>query len=77
MKVLNQKKKEKMKNNNFIMYIAKLDWSKQNYLSNRQINQILVGNKISKRVLDKMKINQKVSDKKTYLNEFISETKNI
>ena len=57
--------------------IAKLDWSKQNYLSNRQINQILVGNKISKRVLDKMKINQKVSDKKTYLNEFISETKNI
>ena len=53
--------------------IAKLDWSKQNYLSNR----ILVGNKISKRVLDKMKINQKVSDKKTYLNEFISETKNI
>ena len=57
--------------------IAKLDWSKQNYLSNRQVNQILVGNKISKRVLDKMKINQKVSDKKTYLNEFISETKNI
>jgi len=57
--------------------ISKLDWSKQNYLSNRQVNQILVGNKISKRVLDKMKINQKVSDKKTYLNEFISETKNI
>ena len=57
--------------------IAKLDWSKQNYLSNRQVNQILVGNKISKRVLDKMKINQKVSDKKIYLNEFISETKNI
>jgi hypothetical protein len=57
--------------------IAKLDWSKQNYLSNRQVNQILVGNKISKRVLDKIKINQKVSDKKTYLNEFISETKNI
>ena len=57
--------------------IAKLDWSKQNYLSNRQVNQILDGNKISKRVLDKMKINQKVSDKKTYLNEFISETKNI
>lgn len=57
--------------------MTKLDWSKQNYLSNRQVNQILVGNKISKRVLDKMKINQKVSDKKTYLNEFISETKNI
>ena len=57
--------------------MTKLDWSKQNYLSNRQVNQILVGNKISKRLLDKMKINQKVSDKKTYLNEFISETKNI
>ena len=54
---------EIIKNND----IAKLDWSKQNYLSNRQANQILVGNKISKRVLDKMKINQKVSDKKTYL----------
>ena len=30
--------------------ISKLDWSKQSYLNNKQINQIKEGNKISKRV---------------------------
>ena len=45
--------------------ISKLDWSKQSYLNNKQINQIKEGNKISKRVLEKVEI------------EFILQTKNI
>ena len=39
--------------------ISKLDWSKQSYLNNRQINQIKEGNKISKRVLEKVEIEKK------------------
>ena len=46
--------------------ISKLDWSKQSYLNNKQINQIKEGNKISKRVLEKVEIEKKVRDKKAY-----------
>jgi len=57
--------------------ITKVDFSKQPYLNNRQVNQILDGNKISKRVLEKAEIERKIKDKKTYLNEFISQTKSV
>ena len=57
--------------------ITKVDFSKQPYLNNRQVNQILDGNKISKRVLEKAEIERKIKDKKTYLNEFISQTKRV
>ena len=57
--------------------ITKVDFSKQPYLNNRQVNQILDGNKISKRVLEKAEIEKKIKDKKTYLNEFISQTKSV
>ena len=57
--------------------ITKIDFSKQPYLNNRQVNQILDGNKISKRVLEKAEIERKIKDKKTYLNEFISQTKSV
>ena len=48
--------------------ITKVDFSKQPYLNNRQVNQILDGNKISKRVLEKAEIERKIKDKKTYHN---------
>ena len=57
--------------------ITKVYFSKQPYLNNRQVNQILDGNKISKRVLEKAEIERKIKDKKTYLNEFISQTKSV
>ena len=57
--------------------ITKVDFSKQPYLNNRQVNQILDGNKISKIVLEKAEIERKIKDKKTYLNEFISQTKSV
>ena len=57
--------------------ITKVDFSKQPYLNNRQVNQILDGNKISKRVLEKAEIERKIKDKKIYLNEFISQTKSV
>ena len=57
--------------------VSKIDWSKQPYLNNRQVNQIIDGNKISKRVLEKAKIEKKIRDKKVYLNEFAAQTKSI
>ena len=57
--------------------ISKVDFSKQPYLNSRQVNQIMDGNKITKRVLEKAEIERKIKDKKTYLNEFISQTKSV
>ena len=57
--------------------ILKLDWSKQFYLNNMQVNQVIDGNKISKRVLAKAEIERKIRDKKTYLNEFIVQTRTV
>lgn len=57
--------------------ILKLDWSKQFYLNNMQVNQVIDGNKISKRVLEKAEIERKIRDKKTYLNEFIVQTRTV
>ena len=57
--------------------ISKVDFSKQPYLNSRQVNQIMDGNKITKRVLEKAEIERKIKDKKTYLNEFILQTKSV
>ena len=59
------------------MDISKSDLNNQPYLNNRQVNMVLDGNKISKRVLEKVEIEKKTKDKKTYLNEFIRQTKSV
>ena len=59
------------------MDISKSDLNNQPYLNNRQVNIVLDGNKISKRVLEKVEIEKKTKDKKTYLNEFIRQTKSV
>jgi len=57
--------------------LTKLDLSRQPNLNNKQVNQILDANEISKRVLDKVDIGKKIRDKKIYLNEFRYHTRNI
>ena len=57
--------------------LRKLDLSKQPNLNNKQVEQILDANKISKRVLDKVDISKKVRARKIYLNEFRYHTRNI
>lgn len=57
--------------------LTKLDLARQPNLNNKQVNQILDANEISKRVLDKVDIGKKIRDKKIYLNEFRYHTRNI
>ena len=57
--------------------LTKLDLAGQPNLNNKQVNQILDANEISKRVLDKVDIGKKIRDKKIYLNEFRYHTRNI
>ena len=57
--------------------LSKFDWSKQRYLNNKQVSLILDGNKISKRILEKMEINQKIGDKKVNIKAFIFNTRDI
>ena len=49
----------------------------EDLLNNMQVNQVIDGNKISKRVLEKAEIERKIRDKKTYLNEFIVQTRTV
>ena len=57
--------------------LSKIDWSKQIYVNKRQVNQILTGNKITKRVLQSVDITNKIRDKKINLHEFSFLTKEI
>ena len=57
--------------------LSQIDWSKQLYVNKRQVNQILTGNKITKRVLQSVDITNKIRDKKINLHEFSFLTKEI
>ena len=56
---------------------SKVDWSKQKYLNDKQVNQILDGNRITKRILEKINLQKKVRERKIYLNEFVTQTKDV
>ena len=73
LKELNKKFKI-MKNNS---QIKKINWSKQSYYTRRQLNNIFDGYNISKRIMNKYEVKRKVKDRGFYLDEFISQTKNI
>ena len=71
-KEFNQKVKQTKKDEK-----SKVDWSKQKYLNDKQINQILDGNRITKRILEKINLQKKVRERKIYLNEFVTQTKDV
>jgi len=57
--------------------IKKINWSKQNYYSRKQLNNIFDGYQISKKILNKYEVKRKVKDRGFYMDEFITQTKNI
>ena len=71
-KEFNQKVKQTKKDEK-----SKVDWSKQKYLNDKQVNQILDGNRITKRILEKINLQKKVRERKIYLNEFVTQTKDV
>ena len=71
-KEFNQKVKQTKKDEK-----SKVDWSKQIYLNDKQVNQILDGNRITKRILEKINLQKKVRERKIYLNEFVTQTKDV
>ena len=58
---------------------SKVNWSNQRYFNNKQVHQILDGNAISKRILEKINIQKKVRGRKVYLslNKFVTQTKDV
>ena len=73
MKELNKKFKI-IKNNKDI---KKINWSKQSYYNRKELNNIFDGYNISKKIMNKYEVKRKVKDRGFYLDEFISQTKNI
>ena len=73
MKELNKKFKI-IKNNKDI---KKINWSKQSYYNRKELNNIFNGYNISKKIMNKYEVKRKVKDRGFYLDEFISQTKNI
>ena len=71
-KEFNQKVKQTKKDEK-----SKVDWSKQKYLNDKQVNQILDGNRITKRILEKINLQKKVRERKIYLKEFVTQTKDV
>ena len=57
--------------------IKKINWSKQNYYNRKQLNSIFDGYQISKKILNKYEVKRKVKDRGFYMDEFITQTKNI
>ena len=57
--------------------IKKINWSKQYYYNKSQLNNIFDGYQISKRILNKYEVKRKVKDRGFYLDEFITQTKNV
>ena len=57
--------------------IKKFNWSKQYYYNKSQLNNIFDGYQISKRILNKYEVKRKVKDRGFYLDEFITQTKNV
>ena len=57
--------------------IKKINWSKQSYYKKKELNNIFDGYQISKRILNKYEVKRKVKDRGFYMDEFISQTKNI
>ena len=58
---------------------SKVNWSNQRYFNNKQVHQILDGNAISKRILEKINIQKRVRGRKVYLslNKFVTQTKDV
>ena len=73
MKELSQKFKIIRKNKD----IKKINWSKQSYYNRNQLNSIFDGYQISKKILNKYEVKRKVKDRGFYMDEFITQTKNI
>jgi hypothetical protein len=57
--------------------IKKINWSKQSYYNRKQLNSIFDGYQISKKILNKYEVKRKVKDRGFYMDEFITQTKNI
>lgn len=57
--------------------IKKINWSKQSYYKKKELNNIFDGYQISKRILNKYEVKRKVKDRGFYMDEFLSQTKNI
>lgn len=57
--------------------IKKINWSKQTYYNRKQLNSIFDGYQISKKIMNKYEIKRKCKDRGFFMNEFITQTKNI
>ena len=57
--------------------IKKINWSKQTYYNKQQLNSIFDGYQISKRILNNYEIKRKAKERGFYMDEFLSQNKNI
>ena len=57
--------------------IKKINWSKQTYYNKHQLNSIFDGYQISKRILNNYEIKRKAKERGFYMDEFLSQNKNI
>ncbi len=57
--------------------IKKINWSKQAYYNRKQLNSIFDGYQILKKIKNKYEIKRKCKDRGFFMNEFMTQTKNI